>query len=179
MGLVVSKVSLLWDGLVWSARVIKNIWKCILLRFLDSAFLFGKLPLKIKLGSFIGMLVFILIGLGVKEIWFPIKGQGDFVSQKGSSTATDSSKGQEDNRAYTVQIAAVTSAKQANKLVRRLKGKRVKDLYIVKSKRRSGGDWYKLRVGKFASKNKASEFANQLVAAKTVENYFVISLPKK
>jgi septal ring-binding cell division protein DamX len=59
-----------------------------------------------------------------------------------------------------------------------LKGKGVKGLYIVKSKQRSGGHWYKLRVGQFASKNKASEFANQLVAAKIVKNYFVISLPK-
>jgi hypothetical protein len=179
MGLVASKVSLLWDGLVWSVRVIKNIGKWMLLRALDGAYGFGKLPLKIKLGSFVTILVFILIGLGFKEIWFPVKGLGDFISQKESSNATGSSKSKEDNRVYTVQIAAVVSAKQANKLVRRLKGKGVKDLYIVKSKRRSGGHWYKLRVGRFALKNKASEFANQLVAAKTVKNYFVISLPKK
>jgi hypothetical protein len=179
MRLVASKVSLLWSGLAWSARVIKNIGKWMLLRALDSAFMFGKLPLKIKLGSFVVIFVIILIGLGFKEIWFPINGQGDFVSQKGSSTARGSSKVKEDNRVYTVQIAAVISAKQANKLVRRLKGKGVKDLYIVKSKRRSGGHWYKLRVGQFASKSRASEFANQLVAAKTVRNYFVISLPKK
>ncbi len=179
MGLVASKVSMLWDGLTWFAGIIKKIGKWMLLRVLDSVFLFGKLPLKIKLGSFAIILVFILIGLGFKEIWFPIKGQGDFIPQKEASTATGSSKGKEDNRVYTVQIAAVISAKQANKLVRRLKGKGVKDLYIVKSKRRSGGHWYKLRVGQFTSKSRASEFANQLVAAKTVRNYFVISLPKK
>ena len=74
---------------------------------------------------------------------------------------------------------AVISAKQANKLVRIFKGKGVKDLYIVKSKRRSGGHWYKLRVGQFESKSRASEFANRLVAEKAVKNYFIISLPKK
>jgi hypothetical protein len=179
MRLVTSKVSLLWGGLAWSARVIKYIGKWMLLLVLDGAYWFGKLPLKVKLGSFATLLLFIIIGLGFKEIRFPIKGPGDFVSQRGSSAATDSSESKEDNRVYTVQIAAVISAKQANKLVRRLKGKGIKDLYIVKSKRRSDGHWYKLRAGQFTSKNRASEFANQLVAAKTVKNYFVISLPKK
>ena len=180
MGLVASKVTLLWAGMAWSARVVKNIGKWMLLRALDSAFLFGKLPLKIKLGSFAATLLFILIGLGVKEIWFPINGQRDFVSPKGTSIVTSSSGiKKEDNGVYTVQIAAVISVKQANKLARILKGKGVKDLYIVKSKRRPGGHWYKLRVGKFESKSRASEFANRLVAQKAVKNYFIISLPKK
>lgn len=179
MGLVASKVSLLWGGLAWFVRVVKKVGKWMLLRILDGAYLFGQLSFKIKLGSFATILVFILIGLGFKEIWFPVKSQGDFVSQKESSTLANSSGSKEDDRVYTVQIAAVISAKQANKLVRELKKKGVKDLYVVKSERRSGGHWYKLRVGKFASKSKASEFANQLVAVKTVKNYFVISLPKK
>ena len=179
MGLVPSKVYLLWAGLAWSARVVKNIGKWMLLRALDSAFLFGKLPLKIKLGSFAATLLFILIGLGFKEIWFSINGQRDFVSPKGTSIITSSSGSEEDNRVYTVQIAAVVSAKQANKLAQILKGKGVKDLHIVKSKRRSGGHWYKLRVGQFESKSRASEFANRLVAEKAVKNYFIISLPKK
>ena len=94
-----------------------------------------------------------------------------------SFIANDSSK--EKNRVYTVQIAAVISANQANKLVRKLKGNGLKNLYVVKSKRRSGGHWYKLRVGQFASKSRASEFANRLVADKALKNYFIISLPKK
>lgn len=179
MGLVASKISLLWNGLAWFARVSKNIGKWMLLQVLDGAFMFGKLPFKIKLGSFAIVLLMILIGLGFKEIWFPIKGAGNIAAQQEVSAERGSSKSKEDDRVYTVQIAAVISAKQANKLVRRLKGKGIKDLYIVKSKRRSGGHWYKLRVGQFVSKKRASEFANQLVAAKTVRNYFVISLPKK
>ena len=179
MGLVASKISLLWIGLVWLARVIKNIGKWMLLRVLDGVYLFGNLPFKVKLGSFVIILVFILIGLGFKEIWFPIKERGSLVFQNESYIANDSSKDKEKNRVYTLQIAAVISANQANKLVRKLKGNGLKNLYVVKSKRRSGGHWYKLRVGQFASKSRASEFANRLVAAKTLKNYFIISLPKK
>lgn len=179
MGLVASKVYLLWSGLIWLARVIKNIGKWMLLRVLDGVYLFGKLPFKVKLGSFTIVLVFILIGLGFKEIWFPIKEQDSLVVQNESYIANDSSKDKEKNRVYTVQIAAVISAKQANKLVRKLKENGLKNLYVVKSKRRSGGHWYKLRVGQFTSKSRASEFANRLVADKTLKNYFIISLPKK
>jgi hypothetical protein len=179
MGLVASKVSLLWSGLVWLARVIKNIGKWMLLRVLDGVYLFGNLPFKVKLGSFAIILVFILIGLGFKEIWFPIKERGSLVFQKESYIANGSSKDKEKKRVYTVQIAAVISANQANKLVRKLKGNGLKNLYVVKSKRRSDGHWYKLRVGQFKSKSKASEFANRLVADKIFKNYFIISLPKK
>ena len=80
---------------------------------------------------------------------------------------------------FTVQIAAVISVKQANKLVKILKRKNIENLYLVKSKRISGGFWYKLRVGKFLSKNKASEFANQLIASKKVKNYFITAIPTK
>ena len=113
MGLVASKISLLWIGLVWIARVIKNIGKWILLRVLDGVYLFGNLPFKVKLRIFAISVVFILIGLGFKEIWFPIKEQGSIVFQNESSIAKDSSKDKEKNRVYTVQIAAVISAKQA------------------------------------------------------------------
>jgi len=177
MGLVASKISLLWDLLAWFGRVFKKIGKWLLLRVLDGAYLFGNLPLKIKLGSFAALSLFIIIALGFKEVWLPMGGQNNFISQKGE-LATREASNKEENRVYTVQIAAVISAKQANKLVGKLKRKGIKDLYVVKSKRRSGGYWYKLRVGQFASKKRASEFANQLVAAKTVKNYFIISLPK-
>ena len=80
---------------------------------------------------------------------------------------------------FAVQVGAVSSVKEANKLVEKLKRKNIKNVYIVKSKRRQGGLWYKLRVGKFSSRNKASEFANQLIASKKVQNYFIISMPKK
>jgi len=58
--------------------------------------------------------------------------------------------------------------------------KKVKDLYLEKSRRNSAaGYWYKVRAGKFSSESEARDFANRMVAAKTVKNYFIISLPKK
>jgi cell division protein FtsN len=47
----------------------------------------------------------------------------------------------------------------------------------VKTKRKAGGNWYKIRVGRFDSKEEARQFANQLVDQKTIRNYFIIPLP--
>ena len=94
-------------------------------------------------------------------------------------TSNGSIASKKDSRVFAVQIAAVDSAKQANKLVEKLKQKNIENLYVVKSKRRSGGHWFKLRVGEFSSKIKASEFANQLIASKKVKNYFITAMPKK
>ena len=117
--------------------------------------------------------------MSFKEVWSPNYGQVKGTFQGSPMVANGSIKNKKGSRVFTVQIAAVTSAKQANKLVEKLKRKNIKNLYITKSKRRTGGLWYKLRVGKFSSKNTASEFANQLIASKKVKNYFIISMPKK
>ncbi len=178
MGLVASKANLVWKGLVWLGKVILNTGEWLVLRLLDGVYKFGTLPLNIKLISFTILSIIIIVGLGFKEIWFPVSNFENIVTPE-SKLATESSKRQKEDRVYTVQIAAVVSAKQANKLVAKLKKKNVENLYVVKSKRRSGGHWYKLRVGQFPSKNKASEFANQLVAVKAIKNYFILSMPKK
>ena len=159
--------------------IIRKINKWVLLKLLDGSYLFGKLSLKKKLVSFIIFLVFTIVGVSYKEVWFPKVDQSKGMFQ-GSHIVSSESKGKEkENRIYTVQIAAVNSAKQANKLVLQLKKKKIEKLYVVKSRQRSGGHWYKLRVGRFSSKIKASEFANRLVADKTIKNYFIISMPQK
>ncbi|MBC8285567.1 MAG: SPOR domain-containing protein [Nitrospinae bacterium] len=179
MGLVASKVSLLWKGLKWFGVVLRKLGKWILLRILDAAYKFGNLSFKIKLGSFAVLSIFIVIGLSFKGVWLPIEEQGTQISNQKTFAIPESGESKKEKRVYTVQIAAVVSAKQANRMVKKLKKKKVDNLYVVKSQRRSGGHWYKLRVGQFSSKREASEFANQLVAVKTVKNYFIISLPKK
>ena len=83
-----------------------------------------------------------------------------------------------EDRVYTIQIAAVISAKQADQLIRNLKKRGVEGLYVVKATRRSGGHWYKIRAGQFSSKNQASAYANRLVDSNFIKNYFLISLPK-
>jgi hypothetical protein len=78
---------------------------------------------------------------------------------------------------HTLQVAAFTSSRQASDLIDSLKQKGVRDVYQVTTKRKSGETWYKIRVGRFDSKEKAQMFAGQLFEQKTIKNYFVISLP--
>ena len=78
---------------------------------------------------------------------------------------------------HTFQVAAFTSSKQARGFINLLKKKGVRDVYQVKTKRKSGETWYKIRVGRFDSKNNAQRFASQLIEQKTIKNYFIISLP--
>ena len=78
---------------------------------------------------------------------------------------------------HTFQVAAFTSFKQAREFMDLLKKKGVRDVYQVKTKRKSGETWYKIRVGRFDSKENARRFASQLIEQKTIKNYFVISLP--
>lgn len=77
---------------------------------------------------------------------------------------------------HTLQIAAVKTKAQADKSVARLKRRKVKNAYIVKTPREGGGFWYKVRVGKFRDRNKAEQFAKRLQDKKTIRSYFIISL---
>ena len=149
------------------------------MKLLDGAYLFGKLSLRKKLVSFIIFSIFIIVGVSFKEVWFPKFDQSKGMFQGSHIVSSESKEKENKNRIYTVQIAAVNSAKQANKLVSQLKRKKIEKLYVVKSRQRAGGHWYKLRVGRFLSKIKASEFANRLIADKTIKNYFIISMPQK
>ena len=179
MGLVTTKISLIKKGMIWFGLRLRNSGKWMLLKILDGAYLFGNLPFRKKFTAFGIVSILIVIGMSFKEVGTPNYGQGKGAIQGSPMIANGSIENKKGSRVFTVQIAAVNSAKQANKLVEKLKRKNIKNLYITKSKRRSGGLWYKLRVGKFPSKNKASEFANQLIASKKVKNYFIISMQNK
>ena len=78
---------------------------------------------------------------------------------------------------HTFQVAAFTSSKQARELINTLQKKGVRDVYQVRTKRKSGETWYKIRVGRFDSKENAQMFARQLIEQKTIKTYFLISLP--
>lgn len=82
-------------------------------------------------------------------------------------------------RVYTVQLAAVISQSQANRIMDSIRKKGVEGLYVVESKRASGGSWYKIRAGKFANEEAAKRFADNLVESEAIKNYFVISISKK
>jgi len=179
IGLAATKTSLIVKGIVWFGLGLRNSGKWMLLKALHGAYLFGNLSFKKKFIAFAIASLFIVVGVGFKEVWSPNYGKGKDVFRGSPMTSNVSIESKKDSRVFTVQIAAVDSAKEANKLVEKLKRKNIENLYIVKSKRRSGGHWFKLRVGKFSSKIKASEFANQLIASKKVKNYFITAIPKK
>ena len=179
MGLVTTKISLIMKGIIWFGLRLRNSGKWVLLKILDGAYLFGNLSFKKKFTTFAIVSIFIVIGVSFKEVWSPNYGQGKDIFQGSPVISSGSIERKKGSRVFTVQIAAVDSAKEANKLVEKLKRKNIENLYVVKSKRSQGGHWFKLRVGKFSSKIKASEFANQLIASKKVKNYFITAIPKK
>ena len=80
---------------------------------------------------------------------------------------------------FTLQVAAVKGKKQADATVRRLKKKKVEDVYVVKIPRPEGGFWYKVRVGKFREREMAEKVAVILVNQKKIRSYFIIALDDK
>ena len=179
IGLAATKTSLIVKGIIWFGLGVKNSGRWILLKTLHGTYLFGNLSFKKKFTTFCIISILIVIGVSFKKVWAPNFGQGKDVFQRSPIVHNESIKSKKGNRVFAVQVGAVSSVKEANKLVEKLKRKNIKNVYIVKSKRRQGGLWYKLRVGKFSSRNKASEFANQLIASKKVKNYFITVIPKK
>ena len=176
MGLMASKVSFLWKVLKWFGVILKDFGKWILLRVLDAIYRFGKLSFRVKLGSFLVFAILIVGGIASQDLSLTAKSQ----RLKESFAVSKPSKFKKRNSVYTVQIAAFLYKEQAQKMVANLIKKNVEDLYVEKSKRNSAaGYWYKVRAGKFVSESEASDFANQLIAAKRIKNYFIIPLPKR
>jgi hypothetical protein len=78
---------------------------------------------------------------------------------------------------HTFQVAAFSSFQQARGFINVLKKKGVRGAYQVKTKKKSGKNWYKIRIGRFDSKENAQRFARQLIEQKVIKTYFLISLP--
>ncbi len=79
-------------------------------------------------------------------------------------------------KVFTLQVAAVKEKSQADDAVRRLKKKKVQDVYVVKIPRSEGGFWYKVRVGKFRERDTAEKIAAILMNQKKIRSYFIIAL---
>ena len=82
-------------------------------------------------------------------------------------------------KVFTLQVAAVKGEKQADATVRKLKKKKVQDVYVVKIPRKEGGFWYKVRVGKFREREMAEKIAVILMNQKKIRSYFIISLDEQ
>lgn len=179
LGIIRSGNQILWDGIAWVGGLFKGWGRFLLLKAIDGLVAFSKTSLRVRLITFAVLFAYVLIGLGIWE-WYGKKdgtGKTPGVSQVIQSLPK-AQGAQEKNRIHTLQVAAVTSSKKADRLMRSLKKKGVKELYVVKSKRQSGGNWYKIRSGRFASKQEALNYADGLIDKKAIQNYFIISFPK-
>ncbi len=176
MGLVASRMTVLGRVGRWLVGKILSGFKWILLQVLEGLIRFGHLSLRAKLVSFSVVSVSIILVLGFSELTYNNNQPPAYLT---SILGSKTSQAKKEDRVYTIQIGAVISAKQADKLIRNLKKRGVEGLYVVKAIRRSGGHWYKIRAGQFSSKNQASAYANRLVDSNSIKNYFLISLPKK
>jgi hypothetical protein len=177
MGLIAGRMTMLIRSASWLTRIILNGCKWVLVEILEGVIKFGYLSLRAKLIFFSTITISIMLVLGFRDL--VSKNPVDLSSKLPVSIRElKSLQTKMEDRIYTVQIAAVISSKQADKVTRRLKKNGVEGLYVVKAVQRAGGHWYKIRVGQFPSKEQASAFANRLVDSKFIKNYFVISYPK-
>ena len=140
-----------------------------LIRVLASNFL------KIRIWVFV-VVVILMAGLGYRG-WQvqqekAVRGEGEVVNAQEKSFG-----GREKLEIHTFQVAALKSSKQARRQMDLLKKKGVRNVYQVKTRSKSGKTWYKIRVGRFDSKENARRFASQLIDQKTIKTYFIISLP--
>jgi|GEM_PF-400581 len=182
LGMKPSFIHRLGTGMLEIRNFLQRLGRRFLLKVIDGMIAFGQARLWVKLGS-ISLLFFLVVaGLGLME-WRT--GQETIVEDKelqqqpkavppGAKPVASKPK-----KVHSIQVAAVTSSKKANKLIKFLKGKGVKDIFIAKSPRQSGGFWYKIRVDPFDMKDDALQMANRLMDDKLIKNYFLVATPKK
>jgi len=179
LGIEKSIFQKLVDGVFWIGRLIQSLGRKIFFKLIDGLILFGKARLWVKLVSISAMGLLILTGLGLLE-WRT--NQDEMVADKKPrmSVIAPSPKpvATKPNKEHFIQIAAVTSSKQANQLINSLKRKDVTKTIIIKSARQAGGSWYKIRVGPFDRKSVALKIAKRLMDDKLIKNYFLVSTRK-
>jgi hypothetical protein len=173
LGIVRSLSGELWRGVRAVAGWLAGFFKRLLLKAIDGLALFGRASLGFKL-TFLALLsAGVVVALSSRGVQEP---PPEPVVQAPPPAAIPVAK--PGNKIHTLQVAAFTSPRQADRLVRSLGKHGVEDAYIVKSKRASGGQWFKIRIGRFDDPNEAKQLANRLVDSKVIKNYFVISLPR-
>ncbi len=176
LGIEKSTLGLIADAIQWPINLFKGLVKSVLLKIIDGLVLFGRAGLAMKLVILAVIFVWIISGLSYME-WREQQAkeiEAVVPPVEKAAVPANVSAGQQ-NKVHTIQVAAVTSPQQAKRLVSHLKKKGVKGLYMVQAKRKSGGTWYKIRIGQFATEEEAKKYANQLKEAKSIKNYFVRS----
>ncbi len=177
LGMKDSLLQSLVSKILGVGRFFQRLGRGLLLKLIDGLVAFGKARLWIKLGSLALLFFLVLAGLGVMQ-WRT--GQEANVEEKAQPPKTVGAKpvATKRDKVHSIQVAAVTSSKKANRLIKSLAEKGVKEIFIVKSPRQSGGNWYKIRVGPFDAQGDALQMANRMMDDKLIQNYFVVSTPK-
>ncbi|MCH8209264.1 MAG: SPOR domain-containing protein, partial [Nitrospinae bacterium] len=155
LGITRSLVRRVYDGCVWVADFLRASAKNIALKFISGMEMFGARGLAFKLTSISALFITLFVGL----IFFE-GGKGGSLDvstfMENGFFPGESSPGVP--KFYTVQVAAVTSQKKAERLLFVLKKKKIDGLYVVKVKRQTGGYWFKIRAGRFAAEGEAKRF---------------------
>jgi hypothetical protein len=165
------------EGVRYFTLFLKKGTKRVLLSVIDLLIQFGRLGLGAKLST-----LFIIVLGGV--IFFQIQKSPRQVApsvppKKITESSLDARPQKQNKIEYTLQIAATTRKKQADKMTAKLKKKGVDRLYVVKTARRGGGHWFKIRVGSFSDQEKAKQLGVKLAGQKLIQNYFVIANKKR
>ncbi len=179
MGLAKSFSEYFGDGLRGLFNIIRSLAQLLVLRFLDGLVAFGRLSLKTRIIAVSVCVILLMAGLGFRD--WKIQQEHAARAELGKKRVAEG-KGLGRGKGvkiHTLQVAAFTSSKQASRLVDSLTQKGIKNVYQVKSKNKSGGNWYKIRIGRFDSKEDARRLASQLIGQKSIKNYFIISLNVK
>lgn len=179
LGMKHSVIRGLWNGILEAGRQPRRLGGRFLLKVIDGAIGFGQARLWVKLTSISAAGVLIFAGWDLMELK---TGREEIVEKKRIvpelALPTFKPAAAKREKIHSIQIGAVTSAKMANRFINVLNRKGVKEIFIVKSKRRAGGGWYKIRVGRFDEKDEALRMASWLMDEKLIKNYFIVSTPK-
>jgi len=76
--------------------------------------------------------------------------------------------------AYAVQVAAFESPESAEELAQGLRARGL-DAYWVKTVVPGKGTWYRVRIGKFPSRNVARNYAERLLQSELLDSYFIFA----
>ena len=163
-----------WFGALF--KFVRSLAQLLVLGFLDGLVAFSRLNLRTRVTVVSALVILLMAGLGYRD-WQVQQENATRMELEAKRTGEGKNLGREGGvEIHTLQVAAFPSSKQASRLVDSLTKKGIRGVYQVKSKKKSGGNWYKIRIGRFESKEDARRLASQLIDQKSIKNYFIISL---
>ena len=181
VGVVRSWGRRLVEGLIFLIRQTGRLIRKGILKLLDGARLFGKLPARVKLTTLgLTLLAGLLAAVLIDWRMSPLTDDWE-LNTPSRENWENSPPGRaivDPNRVYTIQVGAVTSQAKADRFISLLKRNKISGVYVLKVKRKRGGYWYKIRVGSFDSKDEAQQVARRLVRRNLIKNYFLITLKR-